>query len=494
MRVFNIGAVGGLLLLLAASCKDKKKDDVKPDDGSSEIQRVADSVYLFSREIYFWDEIRNSTTYESFNPRQYAKGTDLETAEATLAAVRNTNANDKKKGYSYATDYYNAETGSMATQPESSYGFFVKSGWKSRKPASGTSSDFAGWFVTYVHPNSDAGKKGVQRTWKIVKVNNTNLGYNQASVDILNNMFYDETTKSATVTFEKPGGEQVALDLSIASFIPSSVLYSGILQSPKGAKAGYMVYKFFDLLEDSRTALETALGSFKNAGIKNIILDLRYNNGGFTRTQDYLANSLSPATVSNGNKMYTYYYNADLQAGNYTLMRTRHAYSATYYKPEANTVNFNKTDNSKGFPINPTNLYIIVGDQTASSAELLINDLKPYFNGNIKLIGDDHTFGKPVGFFPIDLFKKVTFWTVSFMTRNSSDQQVSYDGFAPELKIYDGVDKAWGDVTEDCTKAALDLIDGTPVISAVTTGTSARAATSLPKVQLKKQYYDNMLR
>lgn len=492
MRVFNMGAIG-CLLVLAASCGDKNKDvNVPPDDGSTEAQRVADSVYLFSREIYFWDEIRTSTTYESFKPRQYVKGTDLETAEATLAAVRNTNAHDKEKGYSYATDYYNAETGSMATQPESSYGFFVKSGWSNRNPTNRGS--FTGWYVTYVHPNSDAGKQGVQRTWKIIKVNNTTLGNNQSSVDILNNMFYNETTKSAKVTFEKPGGEQVSLDLSIASFIPSSVLYSNILQSPKGAKAGYMVYKFFDLLEDSRAAIEAALGSFKNAGVKNIILDLRYNNGGFTRTQDYLANSLSPATVSSSNKMYTYYYNADLQAGNYTLMRTRHSYSPTYYKPESNTINFNKTDNSKGFPINPTNLYIIISDQTASSAELLINDLKPYFNGNIKLIGDDNSFGKPVGFFPIDLFKKVTFWTVSFMTRNSSDQQVSYDGFAPDHKIYDGVDKAWGDATEDCTKAALDLIDGTPVPVAVTTGTSVRAATSVPKVQLKKQYYDNMLR
>ncbi|WP_300601035.1 S41 family peptidase [Niabella sp.] len=489
MRVFNMGVVGCLLLMMAASCRDKNKD-VRITPNGTELQLVADSVYLFSREIYFWDEIRTRTTYTSFNPRQYVKSTDVETAEATIAAVRSFNSYDSAKEYSYATDYYNAETGSMATQPENSYGFFVKSG-KNRVTGS-----FTGWFVTYVYPDSYAGRNEVQRGWKIVKVDETTLGNNTPSVAVLNNMFYYETTKSARVTFEKPTGEQVPLDLSIASFIPSSVLYSNILQSPRGAKAGYLVYKFFDQLEDSRPAIEAALRSFNDAGVKNIILDLRYNNGGFTRTQDFLANSLAPATAGNGNKMYTYYYNADLQAGNYPLMRTRHAYSASYYKPDAygNTVTFNKTDATKGFPINPGNLFVIVSKQTASSAELLINDLKPYFNGNIKLIGDDNTFGKPVGFFPVDLFKKVTFWTVSFMTKNSTDTQVPYAGFTPDYKVYDGVDKAWGDVTEDCTKVALDLIDGIPVKVAVTTGTTARAATQVPEIQLKKQYYDNMLR
>ncbi|WP_018626694.1 S41 family peptidase [Niabella aurantiaca] len=497
MRVFSIGALVYLCTILLTSCTDKSKLlDVKPDADGTELQRIADSVYLFSREIYYWNEIR-STTYGSFNPRQYVKTTALETAEAAIEAVRNTNSYDQDKEYSYATDYYDSEAGSQATQPENSYGFFIKSGWKARIPkytAFEYDPDFAGWFVTYVFPDSDAGKKGVQRGWKMVKVGTEILKYDNGSIGTLNDMFYSQTKKSANVTFEKPGGGEVTLDLSIGSFTPASVLYSTVLQSPGGTKAGYLVYKFFDRLEDSRAALETALGTFNDAGVKNIILDLRYNNGGFTRTQDFMANSLAPATVSNGKKMYTYYYNQNLQAGNYTLMRTRHSYSATYYKPESNTITFNKTNVITGFPINPAKLFVIVSEQTASSAELLINDLKPYFNGNIKLIGDQNTFGKPVGFFPVDLFKKVTFWAVSFMTKNSVDQQVPFEGFTPDYRVYDGVDKSWGDVTEDCTKAALYLIDGLPIPKAATANTRARALSSIPKVQLRPQYYNNMLR
>ncbi|MBZ4191665.1 S41 family peptidase [Niabella beijingensis] len=493
MRVFNMGFIVGLFLLLLTSCGDKNKDvDVPPNPGT-ENELIADSIYLFSKEIYYWDAIR-STSYETFKPRQYVKTSALETAEATIAKVRSYSTEDQLKEYSYATDYYDSEASSKATQPENSYGFFVKPGWKNRQLAPATPSNFAGWYVTYVFPDSDAGKKGVKRGWKMIKVDNTTLNYTQSTVDVLNNMFYNETTKSATVTFERPDGQQVPLNLTITSFTPNSVLYSDVVQSPKRTKAGYLVYKFFDNLTDSRASLIAAFQKFKDAGVTNIILDLRYNNGGFTLTQDFMANSLAPANVSEGAKMYTYYYNQNLQSGNYTLMRTRHTYSARYYSPDANTITFTKTAGTRGFPITPARLFVIVSEHTASAAELLINDLKPYFNSNIQLIGDDNTYGKPVGFFPIDLFKKITFWTVSFMTKNSLDQSVPFNGITPDYQVYDGVDKSWGDVTEDCTKAALNLIDGNPVQVAATAITSARAAIAAPKVQLKKQYYDNLLR
>lgn len=490
MRILHMGAVVGLFLLLLTSCGDKNKD---VDIPGTENERIADSIYLFSKEIYYWDAIR-STSYETFNPRQYVKTGALETAEATIAKVRSYSTEDQLKEYSYATDYYDSEASSKATQPENSYGFFVKPGWKNRQLAPSTPANFAGWYVTYVFPDADAGKKGVKRGWKMIRVNNTVLNYTQASVDILNNLFYNETTKSAAITFEKPDGQQVSLNLAITSFIPRSVLYSAVMRSPGGKKAGYLVYKFFDNLTDSRSSLIDAFQQFKDAGATNIILDLRYNNGGFTLTQDFMANSLAPAGVSEGARMYTYYYNQNLQAGNYTLMRTRHAYSARYYAPDANTITFTKTAGTRGFPINPAKLFVIVSAQTASAAELLINDLKPYFNGNIKLIGDDNTYGKPVGFFPIDLFKKISFWTVSFITKNSQDQSVPFSGITPDYRVYDGVDKSWGDATEDCTKAALDLVDGNTVQATVTATTSARAATAVPKVRLKKQYYDNLRR
>ena len=177
--------------------------------------------------------------------------------------------------------------------------------------------------------------------------------------------------------------------------------------------------------------------------------------------QNYLANNFAPSSA-NGNIMYKMHYNANLQAGNYTLMRTRHEYDKDRYTVARNTINFATLNN-----FNNSKIYVIISGSTASASELFINCLQPYAGSNLILIGDNNTYGKPVGFFPVDLLKKVTFWTVSFETRNKTDGAVPYTGFGPNFKIYDGVDKAWGDPTEDCLKATINLIDGKTVTSAI---------------------------
>jgi hypothetical protein len=108
------------------------------------------------------------------------------------------------------------------------------------------------------------------------------------------------------------------------------------------------------------------------------------------------------------------------------------------------------------------------------------------------LIGDQNTYGKPVGFFPIDLFKKVTFWTVSFETKNRNEASVSYNGFGTNYRIYDGVDKAWGDTNEECLKAAISLIDDKPVTSAVM-ATVPRNVTPITIKQKEIFEHSNML-
>lgn len=493
--------------ILISSCKKDKTITTTPDKTdtvvtptpttATEMQLIADSVYLFSREIYYWDSLRIMSTYASFNPRQYANTDDLTTAKNTLAAIRNYAYYDKIKQYSYATTYEESST-SSATQKITDYGFFVKDAWKSRTIASTRLiSDFAGWYITYVYKNSDAGKKGMERGMKILKINNTTLdnttvnGYNN-SVDLLNNILIDQTVNITSMQLLKTSGDTLTLgSVANSSFEPNSILYTNVITTGNGNKVGYFVYNFFDKYSDTKTDLDNAFQSFKNAGINNIILDLRYNHGGYTTTQDYLTNYVAP-TSANGSLMYKFYFNKDLQNGNYTVLQTRYPkneYSFALTNPD-NIINFNTTNS-----LNTPKVFVIVGYETASSSELLINNLKPKLGSNIILIGDDNTYGKPVGFFPIDLFKKVTFWTVSFMTRNSNSDSVSYNGFKPDYAIYDGVDKSWGDANEDCLKAALNLIDGKNVSSlANTTGTIGRSVLPLSGLRRKAPFlHDNMI-
>lgn len=489
-----------LILLLSAIFSACTKPEIVPDDepvptpsSTDELQLIADSVFLFSREIYFWDAIRNTSfDYNTFNPRSLVKTNALATAKAVLDKVRTANADDNAKGFSYATAYAEADAPSSAAQAVTNYGFYFKAGYKERKIKStlyANDPDFEGFYITYVYNNSDAGKKGVQRGWKMISVNGTDMTrITQTAVSMLNNMFYHESLKSADIIFEKPDGQWVTLNLSITSYSPNSVLYREKLVSSTGRSVGYFVYNFFGRLSETGTEIDEAIQYFKSQGINELIIDLRYNGGGFNHTENYLTNNFAPS-AANGQVMYKTIYNQNLQTGNYTLMRRRHVYNKDYYSVASNTNWFSTTGS-----FNTTKIYVIVGQgKTASASELFINSLKPYMNDNLILIGDGNTYGKPVGFFAVHLFKKVSFWTVSFETRNKNDGAVPISGFGPNFRIYDGVDKNWGDPAEDCLRAALNLIDGKTVTASAVVETVPRNVTPLQLKQKEVFEHSNML-
>ena len=75
---------------------------------------------------------------------------------------------------------------------------------------------------------------------------------------------------------------------------------------------------------------------------------------------------------------------------------------------------------------------------------------------DVKLIGDT-TYGKPVGFFPIEI-SKYAIYPISFRTINSAGNADYYNGFVPDKLSPDGVNKEWGDLTEPSLAAALNYI------------------------------------
>lgn len=497
MRILIVGFIA----IIFFSCKkdpvtpDPKPDPTPPGNTTTE-QLLADSIFLFSKEIYYWQDKIGTVSYEQFNPRKYVTVDDaLTTAKNVMSAIRNYNDYDKAKGFSYVEEYSDGSTSSNAASLEKGHGFAFEFGWKNRiTPSQYVTNDpnFSGYYVSYVYKNSDAGIKGVKRGMRIYTLNDKVLAFNQMDYESLFNAVYN-STGSIQLRFINTGegASDTTGNITInnSNFSINSVLTSKVITTPLGHKAGYLVYKQFDKLDDSKSAIDAALAEFRTSDVTEIVLDLRYNGGGYTETQNYLANRLAPASVKTGDLMYKYHYNDNLRANKYSLMKTRGNYN--FSLSGGNIVNFSVPSDA----IKPARLYVIVGDGTASSSELLINNLKPKFSNNLTLIGNT-TYGKPVGFFPIDLFKKVTFWTVSLMTRNSLEDSVSYNGFTPNYRIYDGVDKSFGDVTEDCLAAAIKLIDGGTLVGqsvASTTVSRSVNTSSIINLKRKERLLDNML-
>jgi hypothetical protein len=322
------------------------------------------------------------------------------------------------------------------------YGFFLKAGSIDQVAP----YDSVYWYVTYVYDQSSAGLADVQRGWIINKINGTQLGYDQPSVDLLNNTFFGTTT-SATFEFKLPDGTTSTKNLSMTDFQANSILYKNVFTN--GAhKIGYMVFnQFFDA--PSRTELANTFNYFQSQGITDLVVDLRYNPGGSTETQDTLADLIAPA-AANGQKMYTYEFNQQLQQGNFPLLKTKPGFQNVSFAEDINSVNY-----AKAGTLNLNQVIFIVTGSTASASELLINNLKPYMD--VKLIGDT-TYGKPVGFFPIDLASKFDMYPISFRTINSAGNADYYHGFAPDHLEADGVNKNWGDLTEPSLASAISFI------------------------------------
>ncbi len=217
--------------------------------------------------------------------------------------------------------------------------------------------------------------------------------------------------------------------------------------NPGGHKVGYLVFnQFFG--DPSRKELADAFSLFQAEGITDLVVDLRYNRGGSTETQDTLANLVAPLAADN-KKMYTYQFNQQLQQGNFPLLKKKPGFGSVSFSEAVNTINYDKAGT-----LNLNRVFFIVTGSSASASELVINNLKPYME--VKLIGDT-TYGKPVGFFPIDIFN-YSIYPISFRTINSAGNADYYSGFAPDKITSDGVNKDWGDVTEPSLAAALNYI------------------------------------
>ncbi|MGE5520673.1 MAG: S41 family peptidase, partial [Candidatus Dadabacteria bacterium] len=365
MKLFWYLLFAGSLFTIGCRKADVQAPPTTNTTTASHQDLLKDSVYLYTKETYLWQDVIPS--YTQFNPRQYTGSTDEETAQNVMNAIKKLQPLDR---FSFVAS--RAVSDGLQTGESQDYGFFIKAAYVDKVQP----NDSAYWFVSYVYNGSTAAAAGAQRGWILDKINGTTLHYDQPSVDILNNTFFGNTT-TASFSFKKPDGSVLTTNLAKTSFTANSVLYKDVIASG-GKKVGYLVFnQFFG--GPSRNELGQAFTYFQNQGINELVVDLRYNRGGSTETQDTLANLIAPL-AANSKKMYQYIFNTTLQNNQHQLIRSKLGFG-DFFSAAANTVNFHKAGS-----LDLSRVFFIVTGSSASASELLINNLKPYMD--VKLIGD----------------------------------------------------------------------------------------------------------
>jgi carboxyl-terminal processing protease len=391
-----------VLALTLFSCK--KNND---KDGNPNSDRLADSTIALTRDIYLW----YNKIPASFDARSYSD------PNAIMEAI---------KPYSIEPGF---------ADPVDKWSFaMLKTEWDD--VSSGVSGDFglnvfflsaSDLRVSYVERESPAGKAGIQRSWRIKQINGSS-NINTSNVQTISDAIFQAT--STSFVFARPNKADTAITLKAASYQEHPLLLDSVYTT-NSTKTGYFVFNsFLGDTNEIKNEFVRVFNRFNNEQVQDVIVDLRYNGGGYVLLQNLLANYLVPGTGNNG-VMLTEQFNDKYTALNET------------------------TKFSKKGSLNLSRLFVIVSQNTASASELLINSLKPYMN--VQLIGPSRTHGKPVGFFPIPVFDWYIF-PVSFRTVNKNGEGNYFNGLALNSQVMDGLDKPFGDIQENCLASALQYI------------------------------------
>lgn len=464
-KVWGLSAVMISSLVIFSSCKKDKHEEPKASGSRSEL--TADSLFLFAKEVYFWNT--SLPSYDAFSPRSYA-GSDMEEGLNRELLALTKYAVNTSTGLSF--EYNEDEPG----EPKYSYVFNTNDAnpiasvnpAKSSVDLEGHGNDIGlrvGYYgdvsnynvqVQAVYPNSPAEKAGMSRGDVITSINNKTVGRDfSAEQSIFYNAFYTSGVDVILKGTKRTGG---AFNLRLTG-IPyqSSPIYKDSVYQAGAKKIGYLAYARFSNEADSKAALASVFDKFASAGVTDLILDLRYNGGGYVSTAQYLLNLIAPSSI-NGNTMFTEHYNELMQKGQAKILSklplrddndkivTQGGRIVTYadqsYTVARNTYKFAKQGNLNAI----SNIAFIVTGNTASASELVINSLKPYFK-DAKIVGKQ-TFGKPVGFFPIRI-DKYDVYLASFETRNKDGNGGYYDGLAPDINAVDDPNYLMGDLREE---------------------------------------------
>lgn len=392
-----------IFLSLFSSCKKNDPEPVIVNELTDAMAR--DSLYYLMKQWYYWYDLMPSVKKED-----YADPYKL------LEAMRYQEL-DK---WSFVADY-NEFIAEMQ-------GEFVGHGIRI-----GLDSDLKAR-IAMIYSKSPLYAEGVRRGWIVKSVN----GYDIAKILIDHDATAYNTAMGASTAgitnkfvFVKPDATEVEISSTKSSFIINSVLQYDTLKLSSGV-TGYLAFESF--IEPSPEELAVAFDFFNSCNIQDLILDLRYNGGGYLYVAQGLASEIAGQAAYNSGSVF-----ATLQYNNKNLSQN---YTYRFTVPASNLL--------------LTRLVVITTRGTASASEAVMNGLRPYMN--VVSIGDT-TNGKPVGMNGWSVGEKYFFWPITFKIINKNNEGDYFDGIAPGKVVADDITHDFGDRNELCLKEAIHYLE-----------------------------------
>lgn len=277
--------------------------------------------------------------------------------------------------------------------------------------------------ISWVHEGSAAGRAGLDRGALLVGVNGRPI--EELSSSELNT----ELARDVVVhRIEELDGSVRDVELAQGEVEITTVKASSVLDTPSGP-VGYLMFTTFVLPGEDE--LKRAFVQFRDQGVKQLVIDLRYNGGGLLRTAALLGSLIEKSAT--GQPLIVETYNERYSA----LNRERLMF-----------------DVDEG--LSAEHVVFLTTGRTASASEQVINGLLPYVE--VDVVGT-RTLGKPVG---ADSWEHCGYAIapITFHSLNANGEGDYFGGIAPACQVEDDLLHRLGDPEEAQLSAALDLLDG----------------------------------
>ena len=288
-------------------------------------------------------------------------------------------------------------------------------------------TDYIGLTVGYVYPGSPAESAGLRRGDTIYQVGNSRITRNDYQ-RYMQELFYNPkgTYQLGVARYEVNEAAQKydlnlnhTIEITPAEYGYNPIIFAAIMtnQNVNGELPdfciGYMASESFD--SSAQEVLEYQIDQFINAGITELILDLRFNVGGEVQQSRYLASSIAGRAYDEMD-----FFKAEFNDKRVEPWKFQSGPSESDVLGVAPEMGLKR-------------LWVIMSENTASASELIIHGLRGV-DFPVTLIGS-RSEGKNVGMLVTQTMyngRRFEFAPITYRGLNHKNEYAPADGFEPD--------------------------------------------------------------
>ena len=278
--------------------------------------------------------------------------------------------------------------------------------------------------VAYPEPGSPAAAAGLRRGTEVLSVDGVDLVHanDAAAVAALNGgLWPGGTGETHVLTVRDRSGVTTDVTLQSAIVQATPVQNAQAIATPIGL-VGYLLFN--DHIATAEEQLTDAIRQLELANVTDLVLDLRYNGGGYLVLASELAYMIAGGAQTAGRTFERLRFNDKHPATN--------PVTGAPLAPlpfQSTTVGLSSAPAGEPLPtLDLPRVFVLTGSGTCSASESIINALRG-IDVEVIQIGSA-TCGKPYGFYPADNCG-TTYFSIQFAGENEKGFGDYGDGFAP---------------------------------------------------------------